>query len=531
MHCTQRSVNISKSRALSMLTILSALSFGACSDEPGASGQSAPSQNQDVLDYITSLSSLVLPAEDHSEVSTSNEEVRNIPAAVNVCTYTEISETSHFDNLVSFDPNADALWPGALVQGQSLSLGLLSPIGGQRAPGTVTLTNARIDGAEPSEFVYSRPLASPSLASAQDAIQEILTAESVQFAAKMAYKAHQANSLQEASLKAGISAQFVGNSLETAFGKDWMQSETTFLIDFTQAYYTVSFEAPPEPSAFFAPSTTVNELKPFMFEGNPPGYVSSVTYGRRLLVKFESAESSEKVSAALDATFSWGVSGGDFSLSLEEQQTLQNTKMTLLALGGSADSAVSIIEPDQGGDEDQDKAALLQGYFQEGANFSPASVGVPLSYTVRYLSNYQPLAVASANNYTVRSCVEKNSKITVQLDKLNIYENGEWIGDGEINYEIYVDGQLVPGASGYGVKRGDGTNILLSLTHELTLPQQDGKSFAVHAKIWEHNKQVLPSITHTFNADSEEWSPMEDQQVIGENGNLKVGLLYNVTAN
>src|SRR5688572_21638167 len=118
MHCNHRSMNTSKSRILAMLTILSAVSFGACSSESGQplkegipegspSRPPTPSQNQEVLDYITNLSPLVLPDESHTESSTSQDEVRNIPATVNVCTYTEISETSHFDKLVSFDPNAD----------------------------------------------------------------------------------------------------------------------------------------------------------------------------------------------------------------------------------------------------------------------------------------------------------------------------------------------------------------------------------------------------------------------------------------
>ncbi len=418
-----------------MLMGLSVVSFTACSGEAGneswsseapsddtASVQQALVQNQEVFDYLTHMSPLVLPTTSYSESSTSQDEVRD--QTVNVCTYTQVSETNHFDKLVSFDPNADVLWPGAIVQGQSLSLGLLSPIGAQRGAGTITLTNARIDSSTPTEFVYSRTLSSPSLASAQDAIQSILTAESVNFGAKVAYTMHQAYSLNEGSVKAGIAAQFAGNSLNATFGQQWTQSKTTFLVDFTQGYYTVSFGAPTDPSAFFAPSVAVSDLQPFIFNGNPAGYISSVTYGRRLLIKFESNESSSKVSATLDAALTKGKAGGSISLDAEQQKILQETKMTLLALGGPAGSAVTVIG------SGLDKISSLENYFQSGANFSPSSPGVPLSYSVRYLSNYQPFVVASTTNYTVPSCVGKTSPIAVNLSELRIYRNGETFGNG-----------------------------------------------------------------------------------------------------
>ncbi|WNG36748.1 hypothetical protein F0U61_26050 [Archangium violaceum] len=528
---------MNKLRSVLMLTGLSVAGLNACGGElgavsPVAEGTSSVApvgdpvsvkqeliQNQAIFDYLTQLSPLILPTQSHSESSSTQEEVRD--ATINVCTYTQVSETSHFDKLVSFDPNADVLWPGALVQGQSLSLGLLSPIGAPRAPGTITLTNARIDGSTPTEYVYSRTLASPSLASAQDAIQNILTAESVNYAAKIAYTMHQAHSLNEGSIKAGIAVQFAGNSLNTTFGQQWTQSKTTFLVDFTQSYYTVSFGAPAEPSAFFVPSVTLDELKPFIYNGNPPGYLSSVTYGRRLLVKFESSEDSSKVSSTLDAVFTKGKVGGSINLDYEQQKTLQNMKMTILALGGPAGSAVEVIGTGL------DKITSLQKYFQDGANFSPSSPGVPLSYTVRYLSNYQPLVVASTTSYTVPSCVGKTTAMSVALSELYIYANGETFGKGEMNYDVYVGDSLV--ASGRNVKRGDKESISLNVSRMVTLLQQEGNSLRVRADVWENNKKVTPGITHIFSTYLKDWSPKGYQEVIGEYKNLKVGLRYTVT--
>ncbi|MCY1078850.1 thiol-activated cytolysin family protein [Archangium lansingense] len=520
---------MSNLRSWLMLTGLSVLGLNACG-EPGTepSRDSAPEelavrqqeiQNQALYNYIAGISSLILPTTSHTESSRSQEEVRD--STINMCTYTEVSETSHFDKLVSFDPNADVLWPGALVQGQSLALGLLSPIGTPRAPGTITLTNARIDGSSPTEFIYSRTLQSPSLASAQDAIQNILTAESINYAAKVAYTMHQAYSLNEGSVKAGISAQFAGATLNTTFGQSWTQSKTTFLVDFTQAYYTVSFNAPADPSAFFAPTATVADLSPFTFNGNPAGYLSSVTYGRRLLVKFESSEDSSKVSATLDATFTKGKAGGTITLDAEQQRVLRETKMTLLALGGPAGSAVEVIGTGL------DKITSLQNYFQSGANFSPSSPGVPLSYTVRYLRNYQPLVVASTTSYTVPSCVGKTSTINVALGELYIHANGETFGKGEMNYDVYVNEELV--VSGRNVKRGDNESISLGQSRVVTKLQKDANSLVVRAHVWENTKHVYPSITHSFSTYFKDWSPKGSSANTAEYKNLKVSLRYTAT--
>jgi hypothetical protein len=512
-----------------MLTGLSVLGLNACGEpateqsrggEPETlSVKQQEIQNQAVYDYVASISPLILPNTVHTERSTTTEEVRD--STVNLCTYTEVSETNHFDKLVSFDPNADTLWPGALVQGQSLALGLLSPIGTPRAPGTITLTNARIDGSTPTEYVYSRTLASPSLASATDAIQSILTAESINYAAKVAYTMHQAYSLNEGSVKAGIAAQFAGNTLNTTFGQTWTQSKTTFLVDFTQAYYTVSFNAPADPSAFFAPSATVADLSPFIYNGNPPGYLSSITYGRRMLVKFESSEDASKVSATLDATFTKGKAGGTITLDAEQQRVLRETKMTLLALGGPAGSAVEVIGTGL------DKITSLQSYFQAGANFSPSSPGVPLSYTVRYLRNYQPLVVASTTQYTVPSCVGKTSTINVALNELYIHANGETFGNGEMNYDVYVNEELV--ATGRNVKRGDNTNIYLGQSRTVTKLQKDGNSLVVRAHVWESDKHVYPSVTHNFSTYFKSWTPSGYSANTAEYKNLKVSLRYTAT--
>src|SRR5690606_11475195 len=97
--------------------------------------------------------------------------------------------TTSFDALAVFSPNADVLWPGALVQGKGLSGGTLTPIGLKRTPGTITLTGLTVGSGS-----YSREVDQPTAASVKDAIEDILasavpntTAARLSFSMRRAY--------------------------------------------------------------------------------------------------------------------------------------------------------------------------------------------------------------------------------------------------------------------------------------------------------------------------------------------------------
>ena len=52
---------------------------------------------------------------------------------------------------------------------------------------------------------------------------------------------------------------------------------------FVQSYYTVSAEPPSSPTSYISNKANFDNFKDYAGPGNPPTYVSSVTYGRELL--------------------------------------------------------------------------------------------------------------------------------------------------------------------------------------------------------------------------------------------------------
>ena len=480
--------------------------------------------SSDLRDFILGLSPKALPPAASPTETEQGEATELHGDTLQACVYRRYEGTTHFENLVSFDPNADTLWPGAMVQTTGLDHGLLAPVGLPRRTGTITLTGADVDGAG-----VSRALEEPSLASAQEAIADILSGGEVQVAAKASFVAEQAHSLEEAALKAGVSASWMTGSVKTSFEGDWTTRRSTFVVRFVQSYYTVSFAAPAAPELAFAPGVTVDDAALFMGDGNPPGYVSSLSYGRMLFVKIESDAEASQVKTAIDAVFSLGTVDASANVSAEVKKVMDESTVTVFALGGDPNDAVEIMT------SSEDRAERLREYFIDGASYSPQSPGVPISYTVRRLADSQTSVVASTLDYEIPDCSAAPQTVSIHVGGLAIPSNGEAIGKGEIDYTVWVerDGQDEVIAQGSASKVGDGDSIPIAQDHVLELTQTQGSQLRVHAEVSESGaKHVFPSRHHTFVLDpaslTGSWTQDGANDVAQSNGNLSVVLQYDL---
>ncbi len=511
------------------LGLLCAVGIGGCAvDAPTDDRRSDVVEHpagDDLRDYILGLSPTPLPPAA-SPVETEQSEATELHGdTLQACVYRRYEGTTHFENLVSFDPNADTLWPGAMVQTTGLDHGLLAPVALPRRAGTITLTGADVDGAG-----VSRELDEPSLASAQAAIADILSGGEVQVAAKASFVAEQAHSLEEAALKAGVSASWMTGSVKTSFEGDWTARRSTFVVRFVQSYYTVSFAAPAAPELAFAPGVTAADASLFMGDGNPPGFLSSLSYGRMLFVKIESDAEASQVKTAIDAVFSLGTVDASASLSADVKKVMNESTVTVFALGGDPNDAVEIMT------SNEDRAERLREYFVDGASYSPQSPGVPISYTVRRLADSQTTVVASTLDYEIPDCSAAPQTVTIQLDGLAIPSNGEAIGKGEIDYTVWVehDGQDQVIAQGSASKVGDGDSIVIDQDHVIALTQTQGEALRVHAEVSESGaKHVFPSRHHTYVVDPSSltgsWTQDGANEIGQSNGNLSVVLQYHLS--
>jgi Thiol-activated cytolysin len=310
------------------------------------------------------------------------------------------SSISVFEQFVAFDANAEILWPGATLQGESLKTGLLAPIPLEHAPAVIEISNVTM----PSGALYSATLAKPNRASVSQAIQDLLTQDrNLNNAAKASFMIHEFQSLEQGLNSVGMSGKWIGGEAKATLGSSRYTEKNNFIVKFTQTYYTASVEPPKSPEAIFAKGTKVADAEKYMSlqsrgfnaESNPPLYISSVNYGRTLIFIFSSEMEKSKMKATLEAAFNTGAINGDLALDADQQKALQSFETKVLVLGGAGDSLVHLLQGD--------KMKGINEWISQGSNFSPRSPGVPISFTARYLGDYEVAKVSLATEYEVHS--------------------------------------------------------------------------------------------------------------------------------
>jgi thiol-activated cytolysin len=243
----------------------------------------------------------------------------------------------------------------------------------------------------------------------------------------------QVHSQEQLSLALGASASWLGSAASIAASFDWSSQEvrSRYLVRYTQAYYTVDIDQPGAPSDFFAPSVTLEQVSERMQPGDPPLYVSSITYGRMIVFTFESSYSAEELAAALSFVYEGGAEvSGDVSVTY--QDIVASAKITAYILGGSGGDAAQAV----------DSYDALMDLIHSGGDYSRQSPGLPIAYKLAYLADNSPGRISLTEDYQVRDCLRVGQKIKVSLLAVEVEDDG---GDAGDDLEIY--GQVWAGSS------------------------------------------------------------------------------------
>ena len=235
--------------------------------------------------------------------------------------------------------------------------------------------------------------ANPTVSGMQEGVNTLLNRWHEKYAAKnpaparMQYESTSAYSMNQLKAKFGSDFEKVGVNLKIDFEAVNKGEKQVEVVDFKQIYYTANFDAPKNPSDVFAPGVTVDQLKARGIDENtPPVYVSSVSYGRQMYVKFETTSKSTELKAAINAV----IKGVPIKAESEWARVLKNTTVTVSIVGGNADGAARVVT---GTVED------LKKLIQEGATFSTQNPAVPISYKTAFLKDNQVATIQSNTDY------------------------------------------------------------------------------------------------------------------------------------
>lgn len=265
--------------------------------------------------------------------------------------------------------------------------------------------------------------ANPTVSGMQEGVNTLLNRWHEKYAAKnpaparMQYESTSAYSMNQLKAKFGSDFEKVGVNLKIDFEAVNKGEKQVEVVDFKQIYYTANFDAPKNPSDVFAPGVTVDQLKARgIDEKTPPVYVSSVSYGRQMYVKFETTSKSTELKAAINAV----IKGVPIKPESEWARVLKNTTVTVSIVGGNADGAARVVT---GTVED------LKKLIQEGATFSTQNPAVPISYKTAFLKDNQVATIQSNTDYI-------ETKVTSYKNGyLNLQHKGAYIA----RYYIYWD--------------------------------------------------------------------------------------------
>ena len=265
--------------------------------------------------------------------------------------------------------------------------------------------------------------ATPTVSGMQEGVNTLLNRWHEKYAAKnpaparMQYESTSAYSMNQLKAKFGSDFEKVGVNLKIDFEAVNKGEKQVEVVDFKQIYYTANFDAPKNPSDVFAPGVTVDQLKARGIDENtPPVYVSSVSYGRQMYVKFETTSKSTELKAAINAV----IKGVPIKAESEWARVLKNTTVTVSIVGGNADGAARVVT---GTVED------LKKLIQEGATFSTQNPAVPISYKTTFLKDNQVATIQSNTDYI-------ETKVTSYKNGyLNLQHKGAYIA----RYYVYWD--------------------------------------------------------------------------------------------
>lgn len=348
-------------------------------------------------EYIAALSNV--PQNDISEAdSTESSDVTfDQDSIIYTCRTTVIKKAPGYNELLFAQTYRDALYPGALLNGQSVIDGTYTLCNLPRKPVTITV-DLPLDGD------VSKTIEDPKYSTIQTEINKTLAQDLTGSAgAEVNYTIHSVNT--EAQLKAEIGLNCslkgifeIGGNVNFSSGLEYNR----VVVRFCQNYYNIIVDQPTDPMKFIDNADLSDRQVIEKIGDYAPMYVSSVTYGRMALIYFESTDLSLNLEAGVKASFPIMVDGGNINLGGEGSfgAKFKRGEITCKAfiLGGSGENAVkSLTTPD-----------AIYDFIKNGGEYSNTSPGKPISYNLRYLANNDPVKVVMNSEYTSTVCSKVN---------------------------------------------------------------------------------------------------------------------------
>ncbi len=380
------------------------------------------------------------------------------------CTVTEYEATAGYNELFLLNPTSSVIYPGAILDGTSIQDGryvLLS--GGIRRPIDISVSILGTSSGDVTSTKVSGTVSNPdSLAKVREALNGILTkSENDGLSPPQVSQLTTQIVSSESSFGLSFGVNISGSlnpSLNFAFGSDFSLNASdrreTYMTRYAHRYYTVDVDAPIRPGNFY-------ERFPALTSSITPVYVASVTYGRMVFIEMNSTRSSQEIRAALSASVEAFRVTTESELATQHRNVFLDSETKVTVLGGA--SSVGLTD-----------ASQLGEYINNAG--SSYLDGIPIAYTLRFLSDGSIARTTLSSRYNVRQCDLDTSSRPKDVS-LQVLEFSSSDNDGEGNREQEIFGStfiratsLVPGSYNHGSNCGAiGVATIANVERENTL--------------------------------------------------------------
>lgn len=362
--------------------------FGGCDD---ATAPAVPDGYESLWDVLLGGGAYekVEPA-DVVTGSSSAEETKG-DGSVWSCVTESRSVVDAPQDYATFNPNAEVLYPGSMLQGKTLTAATPEPIVVHRAGGTfvINLLNGSSSVSQTVDEVKQSTVV--------QAINDIIASNTASqdggiMPARFTYTSTEVQSHEQLALSLRVDVNTLTTDFRSQLSFSSDREYNRFLVRLTQSFYTVSFDLPLSLDDLFAADVTPDDLARYVGPGNPATYISSVTYGRTFFLLIESTSSAMEMQAAIRTSYDAAVVDVDVAAQGNYVKDLANVNIKVFALGGDQSKALAVFN----GDFEE-----LRKFLTEGANIR---TGVPLSYVTRNVVDNSVIGVKVATDYDVKNC-------------------------------------------------------------------------------------------------------------------------------
>ncbi|MGX7070972.1 thiol-activated cytolysin family protein [Gemella bergeri] len=347
--------------------------------------------------------------------------------------------------------NSNVVFPGALLKGDNALLeNNPTLISLNRGPVTLSVDLPGMSG-EDGRLTVDNPTQSSVRGGVNALVDRWFSkyGSSYSIPAKMQYDETTAYSMSQLKAKFGADFEKIGVPLNIDFSAVHSGEKQVQVVNFKQVYFNASVDAPNNPADFLGKNTTTQDLiNRGVNAKTPPVYVSNVSYGRSMYVKFETTSKSTEVKAAINAL----IKGVDIKANSEYSNILKNTSITAVILGGNANGASKVVT----GNIDDFKKLI-----QEGSMYNKNNPGVAISYTTNFLKDNQPATIQNNTDYIETKVTSyKNGYLT--LNHSGAYVARYYVTWNEVSYDAKGNEILTPKSwtyNGYGRTSGFSTTL------------------------------------------------------------------------